>query len=159
MSVPRVIAHRGSSAQHPDNSWAAFEAAVVEGADAIECDVQTTRDGVLVVRHDLAVGERFVADLTVAEIEASAPGVVMLADLLTWAERARIDLLVEIKDPDAAASVVEMISASAWRERTVVGSFHGPALAAVPWRTGARLFPRRVAGQRPDEGVQPKGKG
>src|SRR5436309_866130 len=40
---PQVIAHRGSSARHPDNSWAAFEAALVDGADAIECDVQATR--------------------------------------------------------------------------------------------------------------------
>ena len=52
---PQVVAHRGSSARHADNSWAAFEAAVAEGADAIECDVQATRDGVLVIRHDLAL--------------------------------------------------------------------------------------------------------
>jgi glycerophosphoryl diester phosphodiesterase len=55
--LPRVIAHRGSSAAHRDNSWAAFEAAVAEGADAIECDVQATRDGTLVIRHDLALGD------------------------------------------------------------------------------------------------------
>ena len=55
MTIPRVIAHRGSSAVHADNSWAAFKAAVTEGADAIECDVQLTRDGALVVCHDLAL--------------------------------------------------------------------------------------------------------
>jgi len=55
VTVPQVVAHRGSSADHPDNSWAAFEAAVVERADAIECDVQMTRDGALIIRHDLAL--------------------------------------------------------------------------------------------------------
>ena len=58
MTRPRVIAHRGSSAAHAENSWAAFEAAVADGADAIECDVQATRDGVLVMRHDLMLGKR-----------------------------------------------------------------------------------------------------
>src|SRR5205814_623920 len=46
MMTPRVIAHRGSSAAHPDNSWAALEAAVTEGADTIECDVVATCDAV-----------------------------------------------------------------------------------------------------------------
>jgi len=128
---PQVIAHRGSSERHPDNSWAAFEAAFAEGADAIECDVQATRDGVLVIAHDLAVGGRLVAESTAAEIGAAANGVVVLGDLIGWAERVGIDLLVEVKDPDATAAVSTMVAASAWRDRIVVGSFHGPALAAA----------------------------
>ncbi len=127
----QVIAHRGSSALHPDNSWAAFEAALAEGADAIECDVQATRDGVLVIRHDLTIADRIVAEMSTAEIAAEAHGVPVLPDLLAWAERTRIDLLVEVKDPDAIASVAALIAASAWRDRIVVGSFHGPALAEV----------------------------
>ena len=58
LTKPQVVAHRGSSAAHAENSWAAFEAAVADGADVIECDVQGTRDGVLVIRHDLAIGDR-----------------------------------------------------------------------------------------------------
>jgi len=128
---PQVVAHRGSSACHPDNSWAAFEAAVNEGADVIECDVQSTRDRILIVRHDLAIGHRRVADMTLAEIETRAPGTVVLAELLTFAVRSAIDLLVEIKDPDAADAAARMIAASGRPERIVVGSFHGPALAMV----------------------------
>jgi len=128
---PQVVAHRGSSACHPDNSWAAFEAAVDEGADVIECDVQSTRDRILIVRHDLAIGHRRVADMTLAEIETRAPGTVVLAELLTFAVRSAIDLLVEIKDPDAADAAARMIAASGRPERIVVGSFHGPALAMV----------------------------
>jgi len=131
MIRPRVVAHRGSSAQHADNSWPAFEAAAREGADAIECDVQATRDGIIVVRHDLTIADRLVADLCLAEIEVSVPGTVVLADLLAFAASRPIDLLVELKDPHAAAVVARMIAASASRDRIVVGSFHGPALAAA----------------------------
>jgi glycerophosphoryl diester phosphodiesterase len=131
MIRPQVVAHRGSSAQHPDNSWPAFEAAAREGADAIECDVQATRDGVIVVRHDLSIDDHLVADLRFAELEARAPGTVVLADLLAFAENTPIDLLVEFKDPDVAEALALMIAANARRDRIVVGSFHGPALAAV----------------------------
>lgn len=131
MRNPQVVAHRGSSARHADNSWPAFEAATAEGADAIECDVQATRDRVIVVRHDLAIDNCLVADLCFAELEVRAPGIVVLADLLAFAEFCTIDLLVEIKDPDTAVAVAQMIAASARRDRIVVGSFHGPALAAV----------------------------
>ena len=131
MTIPRVIAHRGSSDAHPDNSWSAFEAAVAEGADAIECDVVATRDDVLVIRHDLSVGNRFVSDVTAAELEAVEPGTLRLAELLPWAARSRIDLLVEIKVPDVALATGAMIASSDLRERITVGGFHAPALAAI----------------------------
>jgi glycerophosphoryl diester phosphodiesterase len=127
---PQVIAHRGSSELHADNSWAAFEAAAAEGADAIECDVQGTRDGVLMIRHDLSIANRLVAECSAAEIDALEPGLVRFAELLAWARPTGIDLLVEIKDPDVAVPVCAMVAASPWRERIVVGSFHRPALAA-----------------------------
>ncbi len=135
MTRPRVVAHRGSSATHAENSWAAFEAAVADGADAIECDVQATRDGVLVIRHDLMLGQRLVAQCSAAEIEAARPGLVRLADLLAWAPRSDIGLLIELKDPDVALPVGALVAASRWRERIVIGSFHGPALAALKART------------------------
>src|SRR6478672_315513 len=87
VTIPRVVAHRGSSARHRDNSWPAFAAAVAEGADAIECDVIRTLDGVLVVRHDLALAERPVAEITAAELASIEPGAIRLVDLVAWAER------------------------------------------------------------------------
>jgi glycerophosphoryl diester phosphodiesterase len=131
VTVPQVVAHRGSSAIHPDNSWAAFEAAVAEGADAIECDVQATRDGALVIRHDLSLGNRLVSELRTAELETAEPDVILLADVLDWAEHVKVGLLVEIKEPEAADAVGAMVAASAACDRIVVGGFHGPALAAV----------------------------
>lgn len=135
MTNVQVVAHRGSSDAHAENSWAAFEAASADGADAIECDVQSSRDGVLLIRHDLAIGNRLVADCVAAEIEAADSGLIRLAELLDWAPRVGIGLLVEVKDPACAVAVGEMVAACPWRDRIVIGGFHGPALAAVKART------------------------
>lgn len=50
--TPLVIAHRGNSAAAPENTFASFESALRVGATLVECDVQMTRDGQLVVIHD-----------------------------------------------------------------------------------------------------------
>lgn len=49
---PTVMAHRGLSADAPENTLYAFSDAISVGVDFIELDVQQTRDGVLVVMHD-----------------------------------------------------------------------------------------------------------
>jgi glycerophosphoryl diester phosphodiesterase len=129
--LPRVVAHRGSSARHADNSWAACAAALAEGADAIEFVVVATRDGVLVVRHELALDGRPVAELDFAAVRSAEVDLPRFDDLLAWAKRSRIDLLVEVKDPAAVHAVASEVRASGWHERIVVGGFHGPALAAL----------------------------
>ena len=50
-----VVAHRGSSGTYAEHTLTAYERAVTEGADALECDVRMTRDGVLVCVHDRKV--------------------------------------------------------------------------------------------------------
>ena len=52
LSARPVIAHRGASAYAPENTLAAFELAVTQGADALELDVRLSRDGAPVVLHD-----------------------------------------------------------------------------------------------------------
>ncbi|MEW5773772.1 MAG: glycerophosphodiester phosphodiesterase family protein [Thermodesulfobacteriota bacterium] len=47
-----AIAHRGDSAHAPENTLAAFRAALDAGADMVECDVGLTRDLVPVILHD-----------------------------------------------------------------------------------------------------------
>jgi glycerophosphoryl diester phosphodiesterase len=47
-----VVAHRGASAQLPENTMEAFRRGVEAGADAIELDVHLTSDGQLAVIHD-----------------------------------------------------------------------------------------------------------
>src|SRR5690348_3863803 len=50
--APLVVAHRGASLTHPENTVAAFLAARDAGADAVEMDVQCSRDGCAVIMHD-----------------------------------------------------------------------------------------------------------
>jgi glycerophosphoryl diester phosphodiesterase len=49
---PFVVAHRGASAARPEHTLAAYDLALKEGADGVECDVRLTRDGHLVCVHD-----------------------------------------------------------------------------------------------------------
>ncbi len=49
---PLVIAHRGASAEQPENTLPAFRRALALGVDGMELDVHVTRDGVVVVFHD-----------------------------------------------------------------------------------------------------------
>jgi len=46
------IAHRGGAALKPENTMAAFSAAIARGCDGAELDVQLSADGVVVVHHD-----------------------------------------------------------------------------------------------------------
>ncbi|MBC7978517.1 MAG: glycerophosphodiester phosphodiesterase, partial [Myxococcales bacterium] len=52
MHTRRLYAHRGASAELPENTMPAFERAVTVGVDALEMDVQLTRDDQLIVVHD-----------------------------------------------------------------------------------------------------------
>ena len=75
LSRPLVVAHRGARLTHPENTLAAFDAAIEAGADAIELDVRLTADGVGVVSHDADVarmaGEQgFVHQMTLERIKA-----------------------------------------------------------------------------------------
>ena len=53
---PLVIAHRGASGHRPEHTIAAYTLAVEMGADYIEPDLVSTRDGVLVARHENEIG-------------------------------------------------------------------------------------------------------
>lgn len=47
-----VVGHRGASALRPEHTLAAYEKAIDDGADVIEPDLVSTKDGVLVARHE-----------------------------------------------------------------------------------------------------------
>ncbi|TDC58513.1 glycerophosphodiester phosphodiesterase [Micromonospora sp. KC207] len=75
MGDPLVFAHRGSSADLPEHTLAAYLRALDEGADGLECDVRLTRDGHLVCVHDRRLdrtsnGTGLVSVRTLAELEA-----------------------------------------------------------------------------------------
>lgn len=69
-----IWAHRGSSHKYIENSLAAFEQAVEDGADGVELDVQRTLDGELIVFHDentkrLTGVDKFIWEMTLDEIQ------------------------------------------------------------------------------------------
>ncbi|MBT5032650.1 MAG: glycerophosphodiester phosphodiesterase [Proteobacteria bacterium] len=52
MKKPLIIAHRGASGYRPEHTSASYRLAVEQGADFIEPDLVSTRDGHLIARHD-----------------------------------------------------------------------------------------------------------
>ena len=98
MHQVQVVAHRGSSGAHAEHTLAAYELAVVEGADALECDVRLTRDGVLVCVHDRRIdrtsdGKGVVSTLELAELAE--------LDFASWKRRQGDPLLeADWEEPD-----------------------------------------------------------
>ncbi|WP_392483001.1 glycerophosphodiester phosphodiesterase [Nostoc sp. C110] len=54
---PIIIAHRGASGYRPEHTLAAYELAIALGADYIEPDLVSTKDGVLIARHENEISE------------------------------------------------------------------------------------------------------
>jgi glycerophosphoryl diester phosphodiesterase len=78
-AFPVVVAHRGASSTHPENTLPSFEAAIALGAPVVELDVRLTRDGRAVVMHDADVarttdGAGLVHELTLAQIRGLNAG-------------------------------------------------------------------------------------
>ncbi|MGI9140543.1 MAG: glycerophosphodiester phosphodiesterase [Gemmatimonadaceae bacterium] len=104
-----AISHRGSRTRHPENTIGAVLGAVDEGANGIEIDVHSTRDGEIVVHHDFfprgqvpdrKLATRPIADLTLAELRLFDIGhgeqIPSLQDLVAALD-GRAKLYVEIK--------------------------------------------------------------
>jgi glycerophosphoryl diester phosphodiesterase len=115
-SSPLVIAHRGHSIALPENTMGAYERAVELGTDMIECDVNITRDGVLVMLHDSTLdrttdGHGQVHDLSMDEVgrldaggwmgpEHAGARVPTTESLLRFAKDAGILMCFEVKGAD-----------------------------------------------------------
>lgn len=85
---PVVIAHRGGAPSETENSAAAFRHAVAAGADALECDVRATADGVLVLIHDSEIrlernGRLIVRQTPHSVLKDALPWVLTLEDFLS----------------------------------------------------------------------------
>jgi glycerophosphoryl diester phosphodiesterase len=62
--LPLIIGHRGSSAVAPENTLAAFQQSILEGADGVEFDVRLARDNIPVVIHDATLSRiALIADI------------------------------------------------------------------------------------------------
>ncbi|MDE2366408.1 MAG: glycerophosphodiester phosphodiesterase [Betaproteobacteria bacterium] len=124
-----IIAHRGYHAAVPENTLAAFEAAVTAGVNGIETDVRISRDGLPILIHDRVMpsGEA-VGDLSRAEIEQIAGHEIPTLDEalesfpgILWN--------VEIKSPAVVPSVISVIEKHQARHRIIVTSFRHDLVA------------------------------
>ncbi|MCM3881390.1 MAG: glycerophosphodiester phosphodiesterase [Vicinamibacterales bacterium] len=55
--MPLVIGHRGATGYLPEHTLASYKLAILRGADYIEPDLVSTKDGVLIARHEVNITE------------------------------------------------------------------------------------------------------
>jgi glycerophosphoryl diester phosphodiesterase len=105
---PLLYAHRGARAHAPENTMAAFERGIADGADGIELDVRTTSDGEVIVLHDPDLARvtgkrdlRLAAELSLQELRRveleERARVPTLAEVLDWASARDVLVNVELK--------------------------------------------------------------
>lgn len=146
-----VVAHRGLSAEEPENTIRSFQRAVEVGCDLIEMDIHLSKDGIPVVIHDDTLdrttsGRGRVASHTWAELREldAGPGerIPSLEDVV---DRARdwpgIWLSLEIKQPTPAFGdppyhgiedkVVALVRAAGLDKRALIHSFDHPTIRRV----------------------------
>jgi glycerophosphoryl diester phosphodiesterase len=140
------IAHRGASADFPENTLGAFAAAIDAGADMCELDVQSTADRELVVIHDNQVNRTTSGSGPVAKFKAEkifrldaggwfsprfAGERIPSLDQVFELTRGKCALNVEIKAEGIEQAVVDCIRR--WRAEpdTLVSSFDWAAIGRV----------------------------
>jgi glycerophosphoryl diester phosphodiesterase len=139
---PLVVAHRGASHGAPDNTKAAFELAIAEGADLLETDVRETRDGVLVLHHDATLADgRPLEACSLREAREAVPGLLRLDELCLLAA-GRCSLDVELKTAGQEERALAILDAHlpGWEAASVVTSFLEDVVVEVRRRRpGARV--------------------
>ena len=147
-----LYGHRGASAEAPENTLAAFRAALAAGADGVELDIHLSADGVPVVMHDAtlerttdgcgAVGDWPAADL--AGLDAGSwfapdfkgePVPTLGEALALLGGRLRVN--IEIKDAAAALATLEVLGEFPAAD-VILSSFDRTALQALR-RADARI--------------------
>jgi glycerophosphoryl diester phosphodiesterase len=118
-----LFAHRGYHVVAPENTLAAFDAAVRLGVDGIETDVRLSRDGLPVIIHDrVTPRKRAVAGLTRREIEQDVGHPVpVLPEILEAFPDIRWN--VEIKNPEAWPVASRVLAQFQQTRRLLVTSF------------------------------------
>lgn len=116
-SKPLIIAHRGDSANAPENSLKAFEFAINKGAKMVELDVQLSKDQQLVVMHDETVdrttnGHGLVSSFTLEQLKkldmAQGQRVPTLAEVIELVARKAI-INIELKDAQTCKPVAKLV--------------------------------------------------
>lgn len=160
LTWPQAIAHRGASAVAPENTAAAFDAALAAGAQVIELDVHLAGDGALIVNHDPTLARTHGLDVAVRDLFAGAVGayplpptqlgfpplwgpqpLLTLDDVFARLTGAPVVWLIEVKTfPGApaavwdgtAAAVVDRVRRWGLEDSVIVQSFdRRPGLVAI----------------------------
>lgn len=139
MSTPRLIAHRGLRGPFIENSLDSFRAAVGTGADAIEFDIQATKDHKLVVLHSMRSPcsiygiNQPISSLTWHEIKKYRDGNGQPIPTFTEVIEATKGKLVavDIKDKTAAELLAEQLTERDAKRIMVVNSLHFDALVRL----------------------------
>ena len=141
-----AIAHRGASAEAPENTVAAFDEAIRLGARAVEMDVRLCKDGIPVILHDPTVdtttnGTGAVADLTRLDLLRFDAGswkhprfAGTRIPLLTEALQAVSDdaiAVLELKEAIDPKMLRRILDEFAPRDRSIMLSFEYDILKAV----------------------------
>jgi glycerophosphoryl diester phosphodiesterase len=150
----KIYAHRGVSGEYPENTMAAFKAAVAMGAHGIELDVQLTKDGQVVVIHDETIdrttnGIGYVKDLEwnylrkydagswfdPAFSQESIPLLEEVLDLLKGHDQPMI-INIELKNdiveyPDLEDKVLQLLTKKEMKERAIISSFNRDSLMKI----------------------------
>lgn len=150
MREPLIIGHRGASAVAPENTIAAFAAAIAAGADGVEFDVRLSRDGEPVIIHDdtlkRTVGLRKrVAEMTAEELRrVDVPSLRELFELMAGNS---LVLYLEIKESSAelASRCCELVNEFSFADRVVVECFDLEVLRNIELTTAALFEPRMFA--------------
>lgn len=155
-----IIAHRGASMVAPENTMAAIQQAVDDGADWIEIDVQETADGKVVVFHDSDFKRVGGKSMTISDAQsAQLPGI----DIGSWFDpkfakettpslqavlelcKDRAGVLIELKyyghDQQLEQRVVDIVEQAGMVDQVMVMSLSYPAVQKVramrpKWKVG-----------------------
>jgi glycerophosphoryl diester phosphodiesterase len=141
-----TIAHRGASANYPENTLCAFDAAVEAGADMCEFDVRMTHDAKVVVIHDATVirttgGRGTVAAMDLAALKRLDAGArfgpsfrgerIPTLDEVAATLGGRCGMDVELKAAGLERAVCEILRRRGVTDSAVVSSFDWDQLKIV----------------------------
>jgi glycerophosphoryl diester phosphodiesterase len=131
-SRPEVVGHRGAADHAPGNTERSFRCALEIGVDRVECDVQRSVDGALVLVHDETLvaadgRRRAIATLTLAELRSLLPGLLLLDDLVEIVG-GRTPLMVDVKRPGYEGELIAAFRRHGLAETASVPSTWLPTL-------------------------------
>jgi glycerophosphoryl diester phosphodiesterase len=131
-----ILSHRGYHTQAPENTLAAFEAAIALGVDGIETDIRLSRDNVPILFHDrLTPDGREVAAIPQSELsDLVGYAVPTLEDALHLHESNNFLWNLELKIPDALEPTIEILRQYRASRRILITSFWHPLILEISQR-------------------------